>query len=287
MINNFMRFVDYLNENNFKIGNQKLDRIVKSFTFVHISQEINIGTDEKIFSNFKESNVAIVNQFSENTNTLLFIICFKQTIIIIEQTKIHLLDTLISFNPNLNFYFLNNSDKNFVQSDKLKIKQQNKTINYQIYSFNKNFQFRQIMRAPMNQIWKVIQHCIAAYMIIESYEKLSKNRLDKFTNFYQNVNTQTTKETWTEDDYIELGNIGASTLSFIFWAYHIEKEELYAIKKPNTLDEDIPKLFEREQKNYSNLNYPLLPTYYGTVKISSIDYLIIEYIQGVTLADFF
>lgn len=53
------------------------------------------------------------------------------------------------------------------------------------------------------------------------------------------------------------------------------------IKRPLNYDHEIPKVFDREIKNYRKLSHPFLPIFYGI--IDDKDYIIIEFINGKTL----
>lgn len=59
--------------------------------------------------------------------------------------------------------------------------------------------------------------------------------------------------------------------------YHIEKEELFALKKMYK-----QKLDKHEMHNHSIHDHPLIPKYYGRVE-NNTNYHIIEYINGQTL----
>ena len=83
-----------------------------------------------------------------------------------------------------------------------------------------------------------------------------------------------------ENEYIEIRNICITSSSGIELIYHIEREELFVLKKPIKNPES-SKLIEREIDNYSVLDFPLLPKFIGTVQ--NKDHYIIEYINGRTL----
>ena len=71
-----------------------------------------------------------------------------------------------------------------------------------------------------------------------------------------------------------MGSIGSGSIFKVYLIFHIENEELYAIKRQKIKDAKITKLMKREIINYSRLKHPLL----------SIDNnIIIEYINGQSL----
>ena len=53
------------------------------------------------------------------------------------------------------------------------------------------------------------------------------------------------------------------------------------IKKPFYSDEEIPKLIERETKNYLKIKYFSIPKFYGTTKTNK--YVVTEFINGENL----
>ena len=63
--------------------------------------------------------------------------------------------------------------------------------------------------------------------------------------------------------------------------YHFEKEELFVLKQPLINDKENPNLLDREFDNYSKINHPYLPQFYG--KTRENNYLVIEYINGKSL----
>ena len=58
---------------------------------------------------------------------------------------------------------------------------------------------------------------------------------------------------------------------------------MFVIKIPTIFN--YSKLIEREIDNYQNLNYPLLPKMYGTIKCTDCKCLIIEFLDGSTLVN--
>ena len=62
----------------------------------------------------------------------------------------------------------------------------------------------------------------------------------------------------TKYDYIILRQLGVGSISIVKLIYHIEKEEMYALKMENINDYEIPKLQKREYENYCNINHPYL-----------------------------
>ena len=55
-----------------------------------------------------------------------------------------------------------------------------------------------------------------------------------------------------KEDYITIRHLGNGSIFMTSLVYHIEKEELFVIKKPYVKDDEIPKLSKRELLNYSS-----------------------------------
>lgn len=70
-----------------------------------------------------------------------------------------------------------------------------------------------------------------------------------------------------DNEYIKLRPISSGSSSIIYLIYHIEKGELFVIKMQYGNEDDKSELFIRELNNCKTLNHPLLPTFYGTIKI--------------------
>lgn len=102
------------------------------------------------------------------------------------------------------------------------------------------------------------------------------NRIEEFSHKKTLI-----PRTFDEDEFIELRKCGIGSSFAVTLFYHISKEELVVIKRPNTLTSEIQKLVQREIINYSKLKYPLIPKYYGTQNND----LVIEFLNGRTLSN--
>lgn len=69
--------------------------------------------------------------------------------------------------------------------------------------------------------------------------------------------------------------IGGSTSCIVYSAYHIEREEIIAVKVSNN-----DKLTEREIRNYKCISHPFIPNFFGNFEVADKKYLLIELIQG-------
>ena len=63
--------------------------------------------------------------------------------------------------------------------------------------------------------------------------------------------------------------------------YQLENGKLVVIKKFNDISNENTKLINRENNNYLQIDYPLLPKYIGKIKTN--DFPIIQFINGQTL----
>lgn len=95
MIESFLEIPQLLKNETIKIKNKYLNEIVKNFSFLNVSKNIDIQLEqnEAIIQNIKESKVIIIN---ETNNNQFMLICFKKTIIIIDKSFLYYLNDFIS-----------------------------------------------------------------------------------------------------------------------------------------------------------------------------------------------
>lgn len=82
---NYIDFNNYLTDNKIRFLNKKLNEIVKSYNFYHISGNLSIDQNQ-IYQNFEKSKIVIINQYENKypkTKAKYFLIGFEKTIIII------------------------------------------------------------------------------------------------------------------------------------------------------------------------------------------------------------
>ena len=92
----FQSFIDFLRKEAFTTPNKKLKKVVNSFNFLEISEEIETEQNFKeIERNINESKAIIINQYTEQEpdKYSYFVISFKQTILVIKETRIKILQT--------------------------------------------------------------------------------------------------------------------------------------------------------------------------------------------------
>ncbi|KAK8867178.1 hypothetical protein M9Y10_010154 [Tritrichomonas musculus] len=269
-------FVDFTKSHRLetKANNAKLDLIINSYDFHMVSEYFDYNGNEKIYQNIKESIAIMIGFYND-----FFIIGFKQTIIIIQKSSLSFIETLFKSNAKANIYFFANCQDSFnsfinVSNPKCKI---DSLFIDEILEFKRIFFYIYQNFGVSRKIWNVISSIIAGFLIKQSYYKVNKNRIKDSTLKQHNLSYI------NENDYIELRTIGTGSSSAVSLAYHIEKEELIAIKRPYILDPENEKLHKRELLNYSKMNHPFVPKLYG--ETVNEKYLVVEYINGRILND--
>lgn len=273
----------------------------KGYSFIHILTQSDLTENEMFFQNIKKSNFLMINQYIEQEENgkgnmyTYIVIGFKKTIIKIEKSIFSILQPLLSFNPNINICFLSKIDGIKINNN-LQIIDNDDNFITEIESFNDEIFLSNTSDSQIHKIWKFIRPCISGYLIKESYEKTKINRLDNFIRFERRKEKSGTKTTLgtssenfssneiliiKEDEFIELRDIGLGSNFKTVLIYHIERGELYALKKQQGMNKKIGKLIKREIENYSKIQHPLTPKFIGAGQNN--EYHIIEYINGRTL----
>ena len=276
MINTFINFRIFLEEKKYRIRNPKLNQFLHEHEFIYNHEKISFPSHLKIFEKMDQSKVVVIDQLEE-----FFIVCFKKILILINKDNLHFLNPLFIRNSSIIFRFLSHPDPIYIEKTEIKndqIDTSNDTdFKNEIYQFNKIFTFDHIIDQSFQKIWRVVQSCISGYLIMQSYEISVKNRLKNLENKQDSTSIQPI----SQNEYVEIRNIGSSSLSSVSLIYHIEKEELFALKKFFKSTEN-EKLFKRECHNYSYLNFPFIPKFIG--ETNEKDGIIIEFINGKILS---
>lgn len=264
-------FKCYFDGESIKILNKKLKIAFQNYSFIHVTNEFNNNNNE-INQNIKESQIMIVNSYEEN-DVQFFVIGFKKTIIIIEQMKLHYLQDLLLYNKAILICFLFDAKNNFQDQinhkfDDIEIENQFFQIEYE--SLCKIF----LIKLELQKKWNCIQPCILKYLLLQGYLKTTKNRLNEHQSNFERSQTKI----FNENDFIKLRNIGKSNNSNVDLIYHIEKEELLAIKT-YLYNDETEKLSNREIEYYKTISHPLLPKFFGKTNNN----IIIEFINGKSL----
>ena len=286
MLDNFDKFNRLLQDDAISFVNEKFMKILKLFSFHHISENFDLDKHQEIKTNIKDSEVIMINSCvsDDHKDTFLFI-GFKKTLLAIDISfSLSFLNILLT-SSNSPIYILPNTKEIFNNCVNFKIcnpiiEDDSKSFFDEITKFSDNINIKSKVEQPIIKIWKSIRQCITGYLIKQSYEKLNQIQ-NQFSSIENDVSEF--KE-WNSDEYIELGAHGYGSSFYIELIYHIERNGLFVIKKPSGIDEkDIHKLTNRIIQNNLNLNHPLLPKLYGYVKNADQKYPIIQYINGHTL----
>ncbi|KAK8880701.1 hypothetical protein M9Y10_003387 [Tritrichomonas musculus] len=286
---NLYQHFDELQERMIKIKNKKLNEIIQNYIFFHVFEKINLDQYPKILSNIRESKTIIINQnnkLNQKASANYFFIGFQKTVLLIQQSSLHLLDPLFSNACDLNIIFLSDTKELFNLNSHIRY---NET---QIYSsfyndieiFNKQLKIITNKKSFTKKIWKYIKPCISGYLLYQAYSKSNKNRLDILFKNTNNQREESLKEI-DKESYFLIHQIGTGSTFSANLIYHIENEELMVLKMPKKNDVETSKLIEREKENYLKINnFPLVPKLHGIVK-DKYDSLVIEYIRGNSLMD--
>ena len=107
MINCLLSFAELFKEG--ILINKRLNEVIKNYQLFYVQENLEFDQKEIIFQNFKDSKIAIINQVKETTSNdenKFLIICFKNSIIMINQASLIFLLDLFNSNLELTIYFL-------------------------------------------------------------------------------------------------------------------------------------------------------------------------------------
>ena len=89
-----------------KINHEHLDSVIHKYTFLHVKMQSDVDNNKIIYQNISSSNVVIINQYEEkDPDIIYFIIGFRNTIIIIEESQFLILQPLFSTKKCLKICF--------------------------------------------------------------------------------------------------------------------------------------------------------------------------------------
>lgn len=220
---NLKELFEKLNKNYVVFINKKSSKIIKDYSF-------NLILDDKIKANFKDSKIMIID-YNENLNQIcqdqLFILSFQKTLIIIDQLSFSSLQSLFLSKPHLLICFLSNSKEVFDQQFKIDYEFQeiDSKLLYEINNFNQYLTFPGSNKKT--KIWNIIKSSISCYLIKQSYLQLNENRIE---NFFKSHNLNNI-EIFAKEDFISLRKIHNGSSFAANLVYHIEKEEIFVLKR--------------------------------------------------------
>lgn len=91
MISDILKLHDYLNNDIVRVVNDKLNNVIKNYSFFYISNETIFDKKHEIYQKVIESKLLIIDhhvELDKQTNELHFIIGLEKAIIIINQSLI-------------------------------------------------------------------------------------------------------------------------------------------------------------------------------------------------------
>ena len=172
-----------------KITNAKLKEAIQDYSLHYLSPEKEVDFFQyqykEISTNLKNSTVLIIDKFQnpEVVTDEYFLLCFKKTIIVIEQPNISfIIHPLLKINDKIEFFFLNNT-KEFFDDDIIihsKELNDNDLFYSELYAFRSCFQIPRSENALYSKICRIICPCLSAYFIKEGYNKSNTNRITDF-----------------------------------------------------------------------------------------------------------
>lgn len=108
----------------------------------------------------------------------------------------------------------------------------------------------------IRSFWKVISPSIIGFLIKQSYKNSRINR--------DSIPKQE-KINFSDEIYFIIRNLGKGSGGTVELIYYIPDEQIYAMKLPFN---NYIELIEREQKNYSKIQFSLIVRYYGYIEKS-------------------
>ncbi len=265
--------------NDFIMKNYHFTNTISQFSIVQIN---NIYQCSRINNIKTQSKIIIIDNNMKTTENYL-IICFDELIIIILRSQFNLLKEFFVYNQDSSIY-LTSYDIGINLIYELGFDSDCNNFNYyalddtfskEINSFLQHFQ---IKNKEFESLFNFIKRSISGYLIKKSY---LKSNYDRIENYKEIINFESNDLYIEENEYIKLRIIGTGSSSYVYLIYHIEREELFAMK--TYFQDERLKLYTREKANYEHLHHPFFPRLFGHTLMDQKESLIIEYINGKSL----
>ena len=265
-------------KNPVKMTNHLFNKIIDIFVFRHISK--NNIQDIDINRKSIQSKIIIIDKYEEFENEY-FQICFDYFFFFIDTTNIFLIKEFFEHNLDSTFYSLS-ADVADILSNNIGIKPKNiifedSFFEEEISNFCKNFR---VLNQNLKKVWNHIQRCLAGFLIKKGY---SNSCFDRMRAYGKMLNINNEDFDITKNNHIKLRVLGHGNSSNVYLIYHIEKEQIFALKIFNCKDQESEKLFTRENNNYMSLYHPFTAHYFGSFNIDSYYCIVLEYIDGKNL----
>ena len=97
MISNSLKSPKIFDAKTIKIIHEYMDLVIQKYTFLHVKMQSDICDNKIIYENISSSNVMVINRYEEKDPKIIyFIIGFKNTKIVIEESQFRILQPLFS-----------------------------------------------------------------------------------------------------------------------------------------------------------------------------------------------
>ena len=284
MIEMFNQFIQHFDARDIGINPKSFEKIFYNFSIflINSNSDITSEIDQQIEQKIKDSINIVIDKYEENnqkTKKVYLMICFDYLLIIIEESMLTLLKKYFSMNAYITNLFLSDSKSIFTQYINNDFQESTVSGHFIDYAYES---FVIIMRNPF---WPIIGACIIKYLLLKSYQKTLKNRIDDFFN--EPIEKSKEMKELSTDDYIQLNHIGSGSGSVVFLYYDIENESFFVGKKFNNISNSFTKLQTREISNLLNISHPFLPKFVGIFNSSEQIIVALEYINGQSLINYF
>ena len=201
-------------------------------------ENFNIDSNANMKTNLSQSEAIIIQVIERCQKDDIFLICFKNTIIIIEQFLLKTLQEQIFNFKKLSIFFLTKDSQNHFRQNVQILDDQIKP--YDDFKNEIDSLQNQIKNIILNPalseipgIEKYIKSSISVYLIGESYVKINNDQKNIYKQMIKNglnIKSTTKKDIkiieFEENDFIELILISSGNSSEVFLSYHIKKKRI-------------------------------------------------------------
>lgn len=274
MKNSFELFQNLKEKHLIQTLNPNFNEIFYDFSFFFIDED-------KINENLKKQRLIIIDEY-EHSNAKYYIICFKKTLITMNEKDIKNNIDFFKIIQISNIYlFKDQTSRNIFEQDRTNDPNKYNFILFdsikkeEILKFQKEFL---ITNRNIIDFWKTISRSISGFLIGEAYENTFIDRVMKTKKLIQKKE----EKEMNHNEYISIKTINSTATSIIEKIYHL-KERKYYIKKKKRRTIERVKLSQREYYNYMQFHHPFQLQFYSAIEEENQETLILEYIEGETL----
>lgn len=169
MLQDLLAFYEKLKNKQDSLVDQRFYKTICDFhLFIFeniINNEIEIDT---LFENIKESQVIMINYIKETNQmaeNLFFVICFKDSLLILHQSSLNFLHTLFTLNSSLCICYMYKT-KEYFQNESIQCKEILTDLNFETEIRNLSNHFKLFTTdKTIKDIWPIISQTISGYLI--------------------------------------------------------------------------------------------------------------------------